>query len=124
MVERRRAKYVAVSRLTEDYLDTSGMVHILEGELEGAASLLSLVRGYKEKSNGDSFGWTMTKTMSVATAEEDSSIIGTTYQPPVRDEVHFAQTRDWEAQHRQYEKSFNDKSLYSTAHVYDGGGAG
>ena len=122
VVERRRAKYVAVSRLTEDYLDTSGMVHIVEGELEGSANLLSLVRGYKEKSNGDSFGWTATKTKSVAT--EEDSIIGTTYQPPVRDEVHFAQTRDWEAQHRQYEKSFNDKSLYSTAHVYDGGGAG
>lgn len=113
VVERRRAKYVAVSRLTDDYLDTSGIIQVFEGELEGA-HLLSLVRGYNEN-HGDSFGWT-TKRKSTTS----SDIIGTTYQPPIRDDRHFAQARDWEAEHHQYEKSFNDQSFYSTAHLYDG----
>ena len=47
VVERRRAKYVAVSRLTDDYLGTSGIIMAFEGELDGA-DLLSLVRQYND----------------------------------------------------------------------------
>ena len=47
VVKRRRAKYVAVSRLTNDYLGTSGIIITLEGELD-SADLLPLVRQYND----------------------------------------------------------------------------
>ena len=87
-VERRRAKFVAVSRLTDDYLDTSGIIKTIEGELEGA-DLLSLVREYN-KENGDIFQWTTKET----TADE----INSTFQPQIHDN-HFAQSRNWDSEH-------------------------
>jgi hypothetical protein len=110
-VERRRAKFVAVSRLTDDYLDTSGIIKTIEGELEGA-DLLSLVREYN-KENGDIFQWTTKET----TADE----INSTFQPQIHDN-HFAQSRNWDSEHHQYEKQFNDRSMYSPATAYDGKG--
>ena len=108
VVESRRTKYVAVSRLTDDYLDTSGITKIFEGELEGA-DLLSIVREYK-RDNSDVFGWKPDST-------DDST--GTTFQPPTRDSK-FSQQRNWELEHHQYEKLFNDRAFYSPACIYDG----
>jgi len=107
VTERRRAKYVAVSRLTDDYLDTSGIIKTFEGELDGA-DLLSLVREYNNESS-DLFGW---KTMLPGG-------IGTTFQPQIHD-TQFAQSSTWEMEYHQYETVFNDRSFYSPACVYDG----
>jgi hypothetical protein len=49
VVYQRRTKYVAISRLTDDYLDTSGLVATYEGELEDGAVLLLLAPGSKPK---------------------------------------------------------------------------
>ncbi|KAJ0411824.1 hypothetical protein ATCC90586_002977 [Pythium insidiosum] len=41
VVERRRAKYVAISRLTADYLATEGLLREIEGDFEGREALLN-----------------------------------------------------------------------------------
>uniref|UniRef100_H3GX84 EF-hand domain-containing protein n=2 Tax=Phytophthora ramorum TaxID=164328 RepID=H3GX84_PHYRM len=41
VVERRRAKYVAISALTDDYLGTRGLLREVEGDFEGREALLN-----------------------------------------------------------------------------------
>eukprot|EP00644_Phytophthora_capsici_P016447 jgi/Phyca11/124053/e_gw1.52.76.1 len=41
VVERRRAKYVAISALTDDYLSTKGLLREVEGDFEGREALLN-----------------------------------------------------------------------------------
>lgn len=41
VVERRRAKYVAISELSDDYLSTAGLVREVEGDFEGREALLN-----------------------------------------------------------------------------------
>lgn len=41
VVERRRAKYVAISELRDDYLSTAGLVREIEGDFEGREALLN-----------------------------------------------------------------------------------
>ncbi|GMF42411.1 unnamed protein product [Phytophthora fragariaefolia] len=41
VIERRRAKYVAISALTDDYLNTRGLLREVEGDFEGRESLLN-----------------------------------------------------------------------------------
>ena len=77
VTERRRAKYIAISRLADDYLDTSGIVKVLEGELSDGADLSSLV--------GNPFGW----------HTDDIDIDSSTFQPQVHDDT-FAQEKQWE----------------------------
>lgn len=80
VVESRRAKYVAISRLTGDYLDTSGIVKTFEGELEDGMDLLALVREYNDE-YGDLFHW------KIDHGENgDTMMIGTTFQPRIHDE--------------------------------------
>ncbi|KAL9182021.1 hypothetical protein ACHAXT_012364 [Thalassiosira profunda] len=100
VVERRRAKYVAVSRLTDDYLDTNGVVRTFAGELVGR-DLLELARQYNTQ---DSFGWT----------SGFVDAIGSTFQPQVHD-VRFSQDRA-PSDGRQP----NDRASYSPACVFDG----
>jgi len=71
VLERRRAKYVAVSRLTDDYLDTSGILRTYEGELTG--DLLSIVEQFSNNNSSASFGWS------------SGSDIGSTFQPQIHD---------------------------------------
>lgn len=41
VVERRRAKYIAISRLTSDYLGTEGLLREIEGDFEGREALMN-----------------------------------------------------------------------------------
>ena len=76
VLERRRAKYVAVSRLTDDYLDTSGILKTYEGELQG--DLLYIV---KQFNNGSMpFGW------------REGSEISSTFHPQIHD-YQFSQSK-------------------------------
>ncbi len=43
IAEQRRAKYMAISRLTEDYMDTTGEIKVVEGELENDEVRLFLI---------------------------------------------------------------------------------
>jgi len=103
VVETRRAKYVAVSRLTDDFLDTSGELTAFEGELEDEAQLISLLTqlGQFDLSAGDS--------------------LGTTFREPEYDATGtFAPARDWNTRFRQYESAPNDRARYSLGCVLDG----
>lgn len=48
VVYRRRAKFMAISRLTDDFMDTSGILMVTEGELEGGMRMVNLLQAYVE----------------------------------------------------------------------------
>lgn len=102
IVEKRRAKYVSVSRLTEDFLDTSGILHSFEGEMEDEKDLVNLLNNI-----GLDFGW------------DSGKSIKSTLHPP-KQNPNFQQEDDWDTRFHQYIKSFNDRALYSMACVLDG----
>lgn len=103
VVETRRAKYVAVSRLTEDYLDTSGVLATFEGELEGEMPLADLL----STDGGDYFQWT-------PSAELDA-----TFEPQIWDPK-FQMESDWDDRFYQFHDNFNDRAWDSPACVNDG----
>jgi len=100
IVEKRRAKYVAISRLTDDYLDTSGVLTSFEGEMEDSADLITLMSGSK------GFGW----------ASGDK--LGSTFKPQVYTEFNMAP--DWDTRFHQFEENYNDRAYYSLACQLDG----
>jgi hypothetical protein len=106
VVKRRRAKYVAISKLTDDYLDTNGIVTTYEGGLEEGADLLSLARQFITRHNP--FEW-----------HPSDKEIGTTYQAPIHD-GYFTQIRNQDKAFHQFETLPNDRSTKSTACVFDG----
>jgi hypothetical protein len=100
-VETRLARYVAVSRLTSDLLDTTGELHSFEGELEGGDPLGAL-------SPGGFFG-----------ASPAGGIpLGSTFLPP--QQAGFATAVDSGTRMHQYEEHYNDRAHYSLACVLDG----
>ena len=101
VIEKRRAKYIAVSRLTDDYLDTSGILTTYEGELEDGADLLSLVQQFRD--GGNPFGWKASK----------ANDMGTTFQSQIHDDQ-FTQIKNWALNHHQH------RSFFSPACVFDG----
>ncbi|GMH83814.1 hypothetical protein TL16_g09723 [Triparma laevis f. inornata] len=101
VVEQRRAKYVAVSLLTGDYLDTSGVLKAFEGELEDEQDLISLIEQSKQ-----GFGWS------------SGSDLASTYQSQVYTE--FEMQDDWDTRFHQYEVNYNDRAYYSLACRLDG----
>jgi len=101
-VERRRAKYFAISRLTDDYLDTSGMIHTYEGEMEDEMDVIALI-------DSGSFGWTL--------GDEDGSK-RSTYVDTVQS-TYFATEADWETRYHQYEENYNDRSFSSISCIRD-----
>ena len=116
VVERRRAKFVAISRLTDDYLDTSGILMSFEGELDNEQDLISLIENQshaQSKSGGGindgigGFGW--------SSGEE----LGSTYKGQIESE-YFQTAPNWDTRFHQYEKNYNDRATYSTACVLDG----
>jgi hypothetical protein len=107
VVQQRRTKYVAISRLTDNYLDTSGLVATYEGELEDGADLLSLVRRFRTKEDNP-FSWKIQ-------TEQTGSI----YQPPVHDRS-FSQAMNKNRDYHQYETHEKDSSFLSPSCRYDG----
>jgi hypothetical protein len=115
VAERRRAKYIAVSRLTGDYLDTSGIITTMEGELVEGADLLSLILEY-DNEHGDIFRW-MTKEM-IDDDDDGDDAISSTFQPQVYDPL-FAQSLNGDIEYHEYEMQYNDRSQYSPVTVFD-----
>ena len=94
----RRAKYVGISELTDDYLDTNGVLMSFEGELENEDDMIAMISQYGQFgfSAGDTFG--------------------TTFESPVFSEG-FEMKPDWDTRFHQYENSYNDRAYYSLACV-------
>lgn len=91
---------MAISKLTDDYLDTSGVIKSFEGEMEDEKDLIALI------TNLGSFGW------------DAGNSLGSTYKPQVFTE--FNTERDWETRFHQYEINHNDRARYSLACMLDG----
>lgn len=116
VVTSRRAKFVAISELTEDYLDTTGRTHVFEGELEGSLDLGHLVwglfKGDLSGENNKNFSW---KT-------NDAILNGYSMTPEIsrRGDFGFETANDWDTRFHQYEDNYNDRSEYSISCVIDG----
>ena len=109
VVETRRAKFVAISRLTDDYLDTTGQMTSFEGELEEGADLISLVQ--HAKSNEDTpFGWRL---------PGENEHVASTFKPQIHS-PYFAQADDYDTRFHQYIGQNNDRATYSTACQFNG----
>jgi hypothetical protein len=107
VVQTRRAKFIAISRLTNDYLDTTGQTTRFEGEMEEGVDLISLF----EHANEDiPFGWSFP-----AKADEVTS----TFEPLMHS-PHFTQADDFDTRYHQYISHYNDRATYSTACQLDG----
>jgi hypothetical protein len=103
VVETRRAKYVSVSALTNDFLDTSGAIKVYEGELDDELDLISLLNDYGQ------FDFDAVK---------DEASIGSTYLPQHFSEFKMAQ--DWNDRYWQYHDNYNDRAWDSPSCVNDG----
>jgi hypothetical protein len=98
VVLKRRSKYVAISELTDDFLDTTGRLKSFEGELS-TGNLITMMtdNGQFEFSSG----------------ERSQS----TFQSPRRSEYETAD--DYKYRFRQYIYNFNDRAQYALACVID-----
>jgi hypothetical protein len=124
VVEKRRTKYVAISQLTEDYLDTTGVLHSLEGELATSNSngsqavdaeyLLALVGVSAADINELVFGWEGLFPAESHLAWEASY----SYHPPLYNSK-FTSSADWDTLFHDYEIQYHDKAYYSPACVLD-----
>eukprot|EP00569_Conticribra_weissflogii_P010713 CAMPEP_0171379434 /NCGR_PEP_ID=MMETSP0879-20121228/26580_1 /TAXON_ID=67004 /ORGANISM="Thalassiosira weissflogii, Strain CCMP1336" /LENGTH=932 /DNA_ID=CAMNT_0011890197 /DNA_START=3 /DNA_END=2798 /DNA_ORIENTATION=+ len=112
-LEQRRAKYVAVSRLTDDYLDTDGFLTTYEGELEDGADLLTIVNQLRSKDDS-LFDWKMEKSNG-----NSEDMIRSTFQDHVIDR-YGAIGRENDHDDKQYNVKFGDRSLFSPGCVIDG----
>ncbi len=104
VVTMRRAKFIAISELTEDYLDTTGRLSSFEGELgtpgEVAIDLMTLIPSMGQLGFG---------------VGQD---IKSTFVPPVRSE--FDTAVDYAYRFKQYIRNPNDRASYALACVLDG----
>lgn len=98
VITTRRAKFVAISRLTPDYLDTTGWLNTFEGELE-SGDLISMIVEMGQ------FGFT------------PGTEIQSTFAAPVRSE--FQTAVDFRIRFSQYVRNVNDRASYSLACVLD-----
>jgi hypothetical protein len=102
VIQKRRTKFVAVSRLTDDYLDTTGILMSYEGELENGAEISSIISNAKNNlfsGSGNSVQSTYFKQMG---------------------QEKYKSTENWNKNLQQYGKTYNDRSLYSLACIIDG----
>lgn len=95
----RRTKFLAMSRLTSDLLDTTGQLSSFEGALT-SGYLLGLI--------------TQLGQFSFTAGDQ----INSTYRAPQRTEYDTA--ADYKTRFAQYVTNFNDRALYSLACVLDG----
>ena len=99
VVNTRRAKYIAISQLTDDFLDTTGRLSTAEGELE-SIDLISMIVEMGQ------FGLV------------SGSEIKSTFSPPVLSE--FKTAKDYKTRFKQYINYPNDRAQYSLGCVIDG----
>ena len=102
VVEKRRAKYVAISKLTDDFLDTSGVLTAYEGEMEEEKDLVTLIKGFKKQ-----FNW------------GPGHELRSTYMPQ-RYVEGFEMADDFATRFHQFEENFNDRAFFSLACKLDG----
>jgi hypothetical protein len=100
IVTTRRAKFIAISELTLDYMDTTGRLESIEGELT-SGRLISLITDLGQ------FGF------------DAGEMIQSTFFPPGR-VAEFDTAWDYQIRYSQYVVNYNDRASYSIACVLDG----
>ena len=128
----RTARFVAVSTLTSDGLDTTGIVRTVEGGVELNRPLSDIVNpqdlfGIVLNSFQTSFEY-LSRLTSYEYDPATTRLLASTYQSPVL----FSElpngavsnkgdsNKDWSMQFKQYIYSYGDRSDYSVACVVDG----
>ncbi|KAJ1438841.1 hypothetical protein B484DRAFT_392074 [Ochromonadaceae sp. CCMP2298] len=99
VVTTRRAKFISISALTFDYLDTNGWLNTFEGELE-SGDLISMIVEMGQ------FGFS------------PGADIKSTFRAPVRSS--FETAIDFRIRYSQFIQNVNDRATYSLACVLDG----
>ena len=102
VIHKRRAKFVAISLLTDDYLDTTGVMTSYEGELEDGVDVSFLITNTK-RSLFPTKNDIISSTHATSVHQSESTIIP-----------------EWDSNLHQYEGKHNDRSFYSLACVLDG----
>merc|ERR1711918_240716 len=97
----RRAKFISLSVLTDDFLDTTGEINSYEGELE-SGDMISLIVEMGQ------FGF-----------EVEPGEVGSTYVPEPRP-ADFATAFDYKTRFQQYIFNVNDRADYAVACAVDG----
>lgn len=96
----RRAKYLSVSRISDDYLSSDGVLMQIEGELENQDDLIVMLQEFGR------FGWT------AGDPGTDPDNFITTYPFPEfgrAEPFRFVTLQDWEWRHWQWNNTFNDR---------------
>ena len=109
IVATRRAKYLAVSQLTSDYMDTTGRLNTLEGELK-SGQLISMIMELGQ------FGLNIDSSTT-----GDTTLTESTFIPPLRpDGSEFKTANDFQTRFSQYIENYNDRATCSLSSVFDG----
>ena len=99
VVSSRRAKFMAISELTDDLMDTTGALNSFEGELD-SGDLISMIIEMGQ------FGFGAGDT------------VRSTFRPPIRSEYKTA--LDYQTRFYQYINNYNDRAVYSLGCILDG----
>ena len=99
VVASRRAKFMAISELTDDLMDTTGALNSFEGELD-SGDLISMIIEMGQ------FGFGAGDTVQ------------STFRKPIRSEYDTAP--DYQTRFYQYINNYNDRATYSLGCILDG----
>ena len=102
---RRRSKFIALSALTPDYMDTSGFLNVYEGEFD-AGNLVTMIAELGQ------YGFKVDETY------KNTSKFRSTFPAPVRSE--YETQLDYKYRFRQYIHNYNDRASYALACAIDG----
>lgn len=102
---RRRSKFIALSALTPDYMDTSGFLNVYEGEFD-AGNLVTMIAELGQ------YGFKVDETF------KNTSRFRSTFPAPVRSE--YETQLDYKYRFRQYMHNYNDRASYALACAIDG----
>ena len=106
----RTARFAAVSRLTPDFMDTSGDLYTVEGGVDAQRGLTSIMSGFEDSLH------LLEDTSDVS----HSNILASTFIPPLSYATPDEGSTDWSLQFQQYVISYGDRSRYSLACMVDG----
>ena len=99
------SKFIALSALTPDYMDTSGFLNVYEGEFD-AGNLVTMIAELGQ------YGFKVDETY------KNTSKFRSTFPAPVRSE--YETQLDYKYRFRQYMHNYNDRASYALACAIDG----
>ena len=122
VVESRRAKFIAISQLTDDYLDTTGHTYVVEGEMEDDTDLANVISNhFGKKGQLSIFLNDVLRPADFDTADELSEVhIDELQNISSKRFDGYEMAPDWNTRFHQYERNYNDKADFSVGCIVDG----